>query len=165
MRAPRGGRGQGAFIATGRPAHTLHGPIPAESPALRRRTLPLIALVLSMAAAAASAETVVQRENVRYEYARVLRVMPVYQTLTATSIETRCDDDTRLSRVVGAVRNALKRERARQGDCKPVPVERQFRRPVAYDVDYTYRGVKYRSRLGDDPGHLLRIRISVMPAP
>jgi uncharacterized protein YcfJ len=132
---------------------------------LRRRTLPFIALFLSMAISTASADTVVQRENVRYEYARVLRVTPVYQTLTATSIETRCEDGTRMSRVVGAVRSALKRDRAKDGDCRPVPVERQFRRPVAYDVDYTYRGVKYRSRLGDDPGHLLRIRISVMPAP
>lgn len=130
--------------------------------------LRLIALLVSVAmvVATASAETVVQRENVRYEYARVLRVTPVYQTLTATSIETRCEDGTRISRVVGAVRNALKRDRVQPGDdCRPVPVERQFRRPVAYDVDYTYRGVKYRSRLGDDPGHLLRIRISVMPAP
>jgi uncharacterized protein YcfJ len=133
---------------------------------LRRRTLPLIALLLSMAFATASAETVVQRENVRYEYARVLRVAPVYQTLTATSVETRCEDGTRISRVVGAVRSVLKRDRPQPGDdCRPVPVERQFRRPVAYDVDYTYRGVKYRSRLADDPGHLLRIRISVMPAP
>ena len=130
-----------------------------------RRTLPLIALLLTMATAAV-AETVVQRENVRYEYARVLQVTPVYQTLTATSMETRCDDGSRISRVVGAVRSALKRDRQGDGDdCRAVPVERQFRRPVAYDVDYTYRGAKYRSRLGEDPGHLLRIRISVMPAP
>lgn len=134
---------------------------------MRRRTLPFIALLLSMVAATASADTVVQRENVRYEYARVLRVSPVYQTLTATGVETRCEDPSRMSRALGAVRSVLKRERERnQGeDCRTVPVERQFRRPVAYDVDYTYRGAKYRSRLGEDPGHLLRIRISVMPAP
>ncbi|WP_133479027.1 hypothetical protein [Cognatilysobacter segetis] len=135
---------------------------------MRRRTLPFIALLLSIAAATASAETVVQRENVRYEYARVLRVTPVYQTLTATSVETRCEDGSRVSRALGAVRSVLKRERERNQsgeDCRTVPVERQFRRPVAYDVDYTYRGAKYRSRLADDPGHLLRIRISVMPAP
>ena len=28
-----------------------------------------------------------------------------------------------------------------------VPVEREFRRPIAYDVDYVYKGFKYRSRL------------------
>lgn len=133
---------------------------------MRRAKLPLLVLMLSMSALAA-AETVVQRENVSYEYARVLRVTPVYQTLTATSIERRCDDGSRLSRVVGAVRNALKHEKTGtdDGDCKAVPVERQFRRPVAYDVDYTFRGAKYRSRLTDDPGHLLRIRVSVMPVP
>jgi len=133
---------------------------------LRCRTLTLIALLLSMAAGPLWAEAVVQRENVRYEYARVLRVTPVYQTLIATSMETRCEDGSRVSRVVGAVRSALKRDRLQQaGDCRAVPVERQFRRPIAYDVDYTFRGAKYRSRLGEDPGHLLRIRISVTPAP
>ena len=130
---------------------------------MRRRTLHLLALLLSMIAGVAAAETVVQRENVRYEYARVLRVTPVYQTLTATSMEQQCDDGSKFSRVVGAVRNAIKRERG--VNCRVVPVEHQFRRPIAYDVDYTYRGAKYRSRLADDPGHLLRIRISVMPAP
>jgi uncharacterized protein YcfJ len=127
--------------------------------------LPLAALLLSIVTATAFAENVVQRENVRYEYARVLRVTPVYQTLTATGIETRCEDGSRISRVVGAMRSALKRDGTKNGDCRAVPVERQFRRPVAYDVDYTYRGAKYRSRLGEDPGHLLRIRVSVMPAP
>ena len=133
---------------------------------MRRRTLPLIALLLSSAAGGASAETVVQRENVSYEYARVLRVTPVYQTLTATSMETRCDEGSRLSRIVGSVRNVLKRDSATGStNCRTVPVERQFKRAFAYDVDYTYRGAKYRSRLSEDPGHLLRIRISVMPVP
>ena len=133
---------------------------------MRRRTLPLAALLLSMSAGPAWTETVVQRENVRYEYARVLRVAPVFQTLTATSMETRCEDGSKLSKVVGAVRSALKRDKAAEGvECRSVPVERQFRRPIAYDVDYTYRGAKYRSRLAEDPGHLLRIRVSVTPAP
>ena len=131
---------------------------------MRRLTLPLSALLLSMCLSAA-AETVVQRENVSYEYARVLRVTPVYQTLTATSSERQCDDGTRLSRVVGAVRGVLRRDRKDASGCHTVQVEHQFRRPVAYDVDYTYRGAKYRSRLAEDPGHLLRIRVSVMPVP
>lgn len=130
-----------------------------------RRRLPFLALSLLMLSTAAPAETVVQRENVRYEYARVLRVSPVVQTLTATSVETRCEaDDKGISRVVGAVRSALKRD-SKDGRCHAVPVERKFQRPVAYDVDYTYRGARYRSRLADDPGHLLRIRVSVMPVP
>ena len=48
-------------------------------------------------------------------------------------------------------------------NCRVVPVEREFQRPIAYDVDYIYKGVKYRSRLAEDPGNRLRIRISVVP--
>ena len=29
--------------------------------------------------------------------------------------------------------------------------------PIAYDVDYMYKGMKYRSRLPDDPGNRLRV--------
>ena len=43
------------------------------------------------------------------------------------------------------------------------PVEREFRRPIAYDVDYVYKGAKFRSRLPEDPGNRLRIRVSVTP--
>lgn len=137
-----------------------------------RRPLLSIAIVLLGAASAASAQTtVVQRENVRYEYAKVLRVAPVFQTLTATQVETRCEpapgeEGSRVSRAVGALRGAFRRDEiAKRRDCRSVPVEREFRRPIAYDVDYTYRGSRYRSRLAEDPGHLLRIRVSVMPSP
>ena len=51
-------------------------------------TLPLLAL-LSMAASAQ--ETVIPTENVRYDYAQVLRVEPVYQTLTASGMVQQCD--------------------------------------------------------------------------
>ena len=44
-----------------------------------------------------------------------------------------------------------------------VPVERKFRRPIAYDVDYVYRGMKYRSRLPYDPGNRLRVQVSILP--
>lgn len=119
-----------------------------------------------MAVGAAWAETVPQRENVSYEYARVLKVSPVFQTLTATSTEEVCDDGSRISRVVGKVRGALKRDKAAEGiKCRAVPVEHQFRRAVAYDVDYTHGGAKYRSRLAQDPGRLLRIKVAVAPAP
>jgi len=43
-------------------------------------------------------------------------------------------------------------------------VEREFRRPIAYDVDYVYKGAKFRSRLPEDPGNRLRIRIAITPA-
>src|SRR5690606_12507139 len=121
---------------------------------------------------------------VRYEYAQVLRAEPVYQTLRATGMVERCEQSTLvdpeagderrgLSRVVGAVRNVLTPNRdapaeageapeARE-DCRMVPVEREFRRPIAYDVDYVVRGVKYRSRLPRDPGNRLRVKVAVTP--
>jgi uncharacterized protein YcfJ len=107
---------------------------------------------------------------VRYDYAQVLRVTPVYQTLTATRTEQRCEPqakpDSRISRAVGAIKDALRREQAQQadGNCRAVPVEREFRRPIAYDVDYVYKGAKFRSRLPEDPGNRLRIRIAITPA-
>jgi uncharacterized protein YcfJ len=52
---------------------------------------------------------------------------------------------------------------ALEPQCRMVPVQREFRRPIAYDVDYLYKGMKYRSRLAEDPGNRLRIRVSVMP--
>ena len=134
-------------------------------------TLPLL-LALMVAAPAWSQETVIQSENVRFAYAQVLRVTPVYQTHTTTGVEEQCDqspapdnDQSRLSRVVGAVKDALGRQSDEQPDpdCRAVPVEREFRRPIAYDVDYVYKGAKYRSRLPDDPGNRLRIRIGVTP--
>lgn len=134
---------------------------------------PVLLLAIVAGGAWAQEHTVIQRENVRYAYAQVLRVSPVYQTLTATSIEQQCDqtpaptdDSSRLSRVVGAVKGALGREAtegAPTGACRSVPVEREFHRPIAYDVDYVYQGAKYRSRLPDDPGNRLRIRIGVTP--
>lgn len=140
------------------------------------RLLPVPTLLLALAAGVASAQdaTVIQQENVRYAYAQVLRVSPVYQTLTATRMEERCDQsparadaDSRLTRVVGAVRGALVRDdqvsEADTGNCRAVPVSREFHRPIAYDVDYVYQGAKYRSRLPDDPGNRLRIRIGVTP--
>ncbi len=136
-----------------------------------RHLLQLLAIVLlGLSTVAVAQTTVIQRENVRYEYAKVLRVTPVYQTLTATRMETRCDgltaaERSRIRRVVGAVRGAFGGEEEARQSCRNVPVEREFRRPIAYDVDYTYRGSKYRNRLAEDPGHLLRIRVSVMPSP
>jgi uncharacterized protein YcfJ len=138
-------------------------------------TLPLLAL-LSMAAPAQ--ETVIPTENVRYDYAQVLRVEPVYQTLTASSMEQQCDEQAAaakppakgLSRIVGKVRDALSpRDRTSQpaapddADCRMVRVQRQYRRPIAFDVDYMYKGMKYRSRLPEDPGNRLRVRVSVTP--
>ena len=132
-----------------------------------------------LAIAQTASTTVIQSENVRIEYARVLRAEPVYQTLRATSMVETCDqsspvspeadDKGGLSRVVGAVRDALTPSsetdsgNSKGEDCRMVPMEREFRRPIAYDVDYVHHGVKYRSRLPYDPGNRLRVRVSIMP--
>ncbi|WP_132985084.1 hypothetical protein [Luteimonas terricola] len=144
----------------------------------------LLLLAPALVAAPAWAQhTVIQAENVRYEYAQVLRAEPVYQTLRATSMVERCEQSSMvgpeegeerrgLSRVVGAVRDVLTPNRSDsapdvdgdgEGDCRLVPVEREFRRPIAYDVDYLVRGVKYRSRLPKDPGNRLRVKVAVTP--
>ena len=147
-----------------------------------KRWLPLLLAAAAAAAPAWAQHTVIQAENVRYEYAQVLRAEPVYQTLRATSMVERCEqssmvapegegEDRRgLSRVVGAVRDVLTPSRREQApedavgtDCRMVPVEREFRRPIAYDVDYVVRGVKYRSRLPNDPGNRLRVKVAVTP--
>ncbi|MCE7032825.1 hypothetical protein LY625_09410 [Lysobacter sp. GX 14042] len=143
----------------------------------------LAPLALLLAAAAFPAwgqetRTVIQAENVRFAYAQVLQVTPVYQTLTATAVEQECDPagepaadadgPSRLQRVVGRVRDALGGSDGGDAgeprvDCRTVPVQREFRRPIAYDVDYDYKGLKFRSRLPDDPGNRLRIRVGVTP--
>lgn len=147
----------------------------------------LLLLLLAVTAAPVRAQnTVIQSENVRVEYAQVLRAEPVYQTLRATSMVERCEQSTPvqgedeprrgIARVVGAVKDVLTPnqddaagedvpapvESADEG-CRMVPVEREFRRPIAFDVDYVHKGVKYRSRLPYDPGNRLRVRVSVTP--
>ncbi|HET6395838.1 MAG TPA: hypothetical protein VFF91_03245 [Pseudoxanthomonas sp.] len=131
---------------------------------------------------------VVPVENVKIDYAQVLRVQPVYQTLRATRTEERCDpepppppsrpardaaDEGVFSRMLDSVKEAFGRgEQApppqpapppRRENCRLVQVDREFQRPIAYDVDYVYKGTKYRSRLAEDPGNRLRIRVSVTP--
>ena len=121
-----------------------------------------------------AAETVIPQENVRFDYAQVLEVSPVYQTLRTTRMERVCDakqeSDGKIAQVVSAVKNKLAgvtREEREAGlsNCRMAPVVREFRRTIAYDVDYVYRGSRFRTRMGSDPGNRLRIRISIMPAP
>ena len=145
------------------------------APMMCARLLPFLLFAVAAAPASAQDTTVIQLENVRFAYAQVLRVTPVYQTLTATAMEETCVEDnsdeesgSRLSRVVGAVKGVLGRpsdeaEQEAARDCVVVPVRREFQRPIAYDVDYVYKGSKYRSRLAEDPGNRLRIRIGVTP--
>ncbi|TWI03588.1 uncharacterized protein YcfJ [Luteimonas cucumeris] len=141
-----------------------------------RHLLLILAFGLPGAAMAQGTQMVViHAENVRTDYARVLRVEPVYETLRATRMEHHCEapggdgEGKGLSRVVGAVKDALTPSKeepvvTKDGqECRLVPVEREFKRKIGYDVDYVYKGSKYRSRLDRDPGRRLRIRVSVTP--
>jgi len=133
---------------------------------------------------------VVPAENVKIEYAQVLRVEPVYQTLRASRTEERCEpvapvrekdkpvgevkDPGVFTRMYDSVKGMFSDGKAEPApapvpapaptkNCRLVQVDRQFQRPIAYDVDYVYKGTKYRSRLAEDPGNRLRIRVSVTP--
>ena len=150
--------------------------------------VPVLAVLLAAAAPAGAQgvqRSVIQVENVRMDHAQVMRVRPVYQTLHATRMEQRCKTPSgilvvepkdgekgRFARFVDAVRDVLSTEEAPRSvdevpadaiDCDVVEVEREFRRAIAYDVDYVYKGIKYRSRLPHDPGNHLRVRVSVTP--
>lgn len=123
----------------------------------------------------AARETVIAQENVRFDYAQVLEVAPVYQTLRATRMERVCDAKQGagggLAKVVSAVKDriggATTREEREAGlsNCREAPVVREYRRPIAYDVDYVYKGSKFRTRLAQDPGNRLRVRVSITPQP
>lgn len=124
-------------------------------------------------------ETVIPETNTRTAYAQVLHVEPVYQTLRATRMEQQCDGKTvprenpprGLARIVDAVKGAFTPNDAdgsaptdqADANCRLVPVEREFKRPIAYDVDYVFKGMKYRSRLPYDPGNRLRVELSLTP--
>ena len=140
--------------------------------------LQMLPLCLALAVAAPSSwaqeaprEVVLPPENVRHDYAQVLAVRPIYQVLRTTSNARVCDEPgstrTLSRRMVGAVRNRLGADGAQaEGvNCRMEQVPREFRRTIAYDVDYAYKGSKFRTRMARDPGNRLRIRISITPQP
>ena len=147
---------------------------------MRHAHLPFLFFLLLpsalLAAPGSAQDAVIQVENVRMDYAQVLRVEPVFQTLSATRMEQQCNGRPvpvktpakALSRIVGKVKDALSPNdgdvaAADSGDCHLVAIAREFRRPIAFDVDYMYKGMKYRSRLASDPGNRLQVRVSVTP--
>lgn len=151
-------------------------------PAFRLSACLLAPVFAALFASAARAqdpppEVVIPQENVRYDYAQVLEVNAVYQTLRATSMERVCDakrtegNKGALTRVVDAVKGRLngnttpEERKAGLSNCRMAPVTREFRRPIAYDVDYVYKGSKFRTRMARDPGNRLRVRVSITPQP
>lgn len=129
------------------------------------RSFTAAALFAVLAPAAAQQAVLVPTENVRVEYGQVLRAEPIYETRRETWLERQCPDGNNklLSRIAGAVKDVLKPGKSETGSCRDVPVERQFRRLAAYEVDYMYKGSKYRSRMPFDPGNRIKLRVSVAP--
>jgi uncharacterized protein YcfJ len=132
----------------------------------------LLASTCALAQQAGVAPPVDPMQIVTYDYARVLHVEPVQDTVRATSTEQQCDSAkgvvasarAGLERVVGSVRRVITGSAPRQAtNCRWVQVEHTLQHTVAYDVDYVWRGAKYRSRLANDPGSRLQIRIVVTP--
>lgn len=145
-------------------------PTDRDMPRRHRRAAVLAAAVLAAATApplsAQEPAVLFQPENVRVEYGQVLRAEPIYETQSEAWLERQCEDGNNrlLSRIAGAVKDVLKPGKTEgQGNCRDVPVEREFRRLVAYQVDYIYKGNKYRSRLPYDPGNRIKLRVSVAP--
>ena len=144
-----------------------------SSARLQRLSLWLVLAVAvpSSWAQEAPREVVLPPENVRHDYAQVLAVRPIYQVLRTTSNARVCDEPgstrTLSRRMVGAVRNRLGADGAQaEGvNCRMEQVPREFRRTIAYDVDYVYKGSKFRTRMARDPGNRLRVRVSITPHP
>ena len=142
------------------------------------RLLAALCLPAGLCAAAAAfsqdagREVVLPVENVRYDYAQVLSVRPVYQVLRTTAMERVCDPrepaiSATLARVMSAVRSHGSGDRDEEDarNCRMEPVAKEHRRTIAYEVDYMYRGSKFRTRMDRDPGNRLRIRVSIAPQP
>lgn len=125
----------------------------------------MLALALLSAAAGALAETS-GRENVIFAYAQVLRADPVYERVLVTEQVEQCDGQP-----PGSGRDRLTRPLGRdvsdtlvQRGCHLVQEDREVNRLAGYDVEYRYRGDVFISRVPEDPGDRLRIRIAVSPA-
>lgn len=148
------------------------GPAFPSSVFLRRFAAPCC-LGLALAMPVAAQEILTVPENVRQDWGQVLRVDPVHQTLRANRIERQCtmvraptEQDRGIGeRIAGTLRGMIGRSESPQmvEECRDVPVPQEFTRPIAYDVEYMYKGNRYRSRLPFDPGHRIRLRVSVTP--
>ena len=113
---------------------------------------PLLLVLLLLLATAPPALALRAEENVTWAWAQVLRASPVYRMVQVPTTEQRCSQPT-----------AAANGHPAHGNCRTVPVMYEERRLVGYDVEYTWKGEKYMSRLATDPGSRLRIRIGVAP--
>src|SRR5690606_36154383 len=117
-------------------------------PKLRMRLLCLPAAAVLAAAAHAQdpqPEVVLPPENVRYDYAQVLNVEPIYETLRPSNSQWDCCQAAAaggrpLVRVVRADRNrptgnaTVEEHKAVLSNCRMRPVAKESKRAIAYDV-------------------------------
>jgi len=131
--------------------------------------------------AARAQEPVLNADGVfRVEYADVLRAEPVYpgagesrmssNCVTSGSSQGRGGQHALVQRLASSPPPALRGNVSdvvfsADVECASVPLEANGDAllPIAWDVDYILRGVKYRSRLPYDPGERVRVRVSVTP--
>jgi len=125
----------------------------------------MMALVLLLVATGLRAENS-SRENVIFAYAQVLRADPVYERVLVTEQIERCDDNQSLR-----ARDRFTRPPAEnpadtlvEHGCHLVEEDREVNRLAGYDVEYRYRGDVFISRVAEDPGDRVRIRIAISPA-
>ncbi len=169
------GPGQGSGYTPRMPVRSSRSALLACMPALLLAAPLAQAEQAQQAQQADAADTPVTTDPfqiVTYDYARVLHVEPVQETIRASATEQQCDERdgvvasarAGLERVVGSVRRVItgRTPKAAPG-CRWVQVEHAIQRTIGYDVDYAWRGAKYRSRLANDPGGRLQIRIVVTP--
>lgn len=129
----------------------------------------MLALLVVTAAATTTvrAETST-RENVIFAYAQVLRADPVFERVLVTEQVERCDDPSpvraRPSRPQPRTPAPAPGETLVQRGCHLVEEDREVNRLAGYDVEYRYRGDVFISRVQEDPGDRLRIRVAVSPA-
>jgi len=129
--------------------------------------LPSLLSLFAFGLSPAQAMLLVQVDGVlRTEFAEVLHAEPVYSVPDDTDTGHNCAAVTSVAgqpqRTDGALREMVF---AANAACSSGPMESTANppRPIAWDVDYILRGIKYRSRLPYDPGNRLRVHVSITP--
>lgn len=137
----------------------------------------VIVLLLGCIAGAAGAQaspSSAPAANVRYGWAEVLRVDPVYAPVPQTvpdcsmpNVAHKTSGAGRTGAGNGSVKHPASSASTNQVEavaCRPLDTGDPQQRIVAYEVEYRYRGDVYVSRLSFDPGERVRVRITVAPA-
>lgn len=138
-----------------------------------------------VAAVAGHVDEHVGEGHVQHAYAQVLVVEPAYEEVVVSRLAEYCretgPDNAQASRLLPALAGdspgpsadaaadlhaaSFEAEPADMLACEQRREEAVERQQVGYDVQYRYRGELFQSRLREDPGDRLRIRVQITPAP